>query len=107
MIGDDLAIEVVDATPSRGSMLVKLGLSAPTCPLDIMSKITTPIYSGERLYFGKDIFVEVVDAYPYRNRIQIRLGIEAPRTVTVHRQEIWDKVKNGEANEATQPSSAK
>lgn len=101
MIGDDISIEVVDAVPSRGSMVVKLGMTSTKFP---DAAIVSPINIGERLGIGSDIYVEVIDAYPFRGRIQVKLGIQAPRTVAVHRSEIWEKIKNGEN---TQPGSDK
>jgi carbon storage regulator len=37
---------------------------------------------------------EIVITYTHRERNgKIRLGIEAPREVTVHRREVWERVK--------------
>ena len=30
------------------------------------------------------------------NGNQVRLGIEAPRSISIHRDEIYNKIKNGE-----------
>jgi carbon storage regulator len=53
---------------------------------------------GERIHIGDDVIVTVV-------RIQgdkIRLGIEAPPRITVHREEIYDRLQN--ASPALEPS---
>ncbi|MEM7764437.1 MAG: carbon storage regulator CsrA [Pseudomonadota bacterium] len=50
---------------------------------------------GETVVIGEDISVTVLGV----KGNQIRLGINAPRDVSVHRQEIFDRIQN-EALEA-------
>ncbi len=45
---------------------------------------------GQSVIIGDDITVNVVDI----RGDKVRLGIAAPRSVTVHRQEIYDEIKN-------------
>lgn len=45
---------------------------------------------GERLVIGDDVVVSVLGS---RGQ-QVRLGIEAPKDVTVHREEIYDRIQN-------------
>lgn len=48
--------------------------------------------SGERLIIGDgEITLTVLDV----RGNQVRLGIDAPRHVTVHREEIYKKIKDG------------
>ena len=44
---------------------------------------------GETLMIGDDITVTVLAM----KGNQVRLGVEAPRDVTVHREEIYDRVQ--------------
>lgn len=45
---------------------------------------------GESIVIGDDVVVRVLEV----NGDQIRLGIEAPRSVTVHRQEVFDEIRS-------------
>jgi carbon storage regulator len=45
---------------------------------------------GEAVMIGQDITVKVVEV----KGTQIRLGISAPRDVPVHREEIFERIKN-------------
>ena len=45
---------------------------------------------GETVVIGEDISVTVLGV----KGNQIRLGINAPKDVTVHRQEIFDRIQN-------------
>jgi carbon storage regulator len=45
---------------------------------------------GERLVIGDNVVVSVLGS---RGQ-QVRLGIEAPKDVTVHREEIYDRIQN-------------
>ncbi|MEQ3695851.1 MAG: carbon storage regulator CsrA [Pseudomonadales bacterium] len=45
---------------------------------------------GERLVIGDDVVVSVLGC----RGNQVRLGIEAPRDVSVHREEIYDRIQN-------------
>lgn len=47
---------------------------------------------GETIIIGDDIRIVVVDI----KQNQIRLGIEAPLDVSVHRLEIYERIKNKE-----------
>jgi creatinine deaminase len=60
---------------------------------------------GQSVIIGDDITVNVVDI----RGDKVRLGIAAPRSVTVHRQEIYDEIKNqnqGSANLSQQDVAA-
>jgi carbon storage regulator len=50
---------------------------------------------GETLMIGDGISVTVVGL----NGNQVRLGINAPRDVEVHREEIFDRIKQEKAQE--------
>ncbi|MEL6869939.1 MAG: carbon storage regulator CsrA [Pseudomonadota bacterium] len=45
---------------------------------------------GETVVIGEDVSVTVLGV----KGNQIRLGINAPKTVSVHRQEIFDRIQN-------------
>lgn len=47
---------------------------------------------GESLIIGDDIKVRVLEA----KGNQIKIGIDAPENVSVHRQEIYDRIKRGQ-----------
>lgn len=47
---------------------------------------------GETLHIGNDIQVVVLGV----NGNQIRLGIKAPREVSIHREEIYRRIQEGE-----------
>ena len=63
-------------------------------------------YRDESIYIGDDIIVTVVDIRGDR----VRIGVQAPSDVTVHRQEVYDAIKNGihreEARKTDRHSSA-
>ncbi|VVO61927.1 MULTISPECIES: carbon storage regulator CsrA [Pseudomonas] len=44
---------------------------------------------GEKISIGDDISIRVVAV----NGNNVRFGIEAPKTVSVHRSEIYDRIK--------------
>ena len=48
-------------------------------------------YRDESIYIGDDIVITVVDIRGDR----VRIGVQAPSDVTVHRQEVYDAIKNG------------
>jgi carbon storage regulator len=48
-------------------------------------------YRDESIYIGDDIVITVVDIRGDR----VRIGVQAPPDVTVHRQEIYEAIKNG------------
>lgn len=43
---------------------------------------------GESILIGDDIVVTVLEL----NRDQVRIGIRAPRSVTVHREEVYQEI---------------
>jgi carbon storage regulator len=43
---------------------------------------------GENIVIGDDIIIRVLDVSG-----QVKLGIEAPQDITVHREEIYEKIK--------------
>jgi len=47
-------------------------------------------YRDESIYIGDDIVVTVVDIRGDR----VRIGIQAPPDVSVHRQEVYEAIKN-------------
>ena len=49
---------------------------------------------GESLRLGDDITVTVVSV----KGGNVRLGIEAPRDVAVHREEVYQKISDGEGD---------
>ena len=44
---------------------------------------------GERINIGEDIVVRVVEV----NRGNVRIGIEAPGSVSIYRQEVYEKIQ--------------
>ncbi len=55
---------------------------------------------GEAIQIGPDIIVKVVGMIGDK----VKLGIEAPRSISVHRQEVANLLKN--TNQANQESSS-
>ncbi len=47
---------------------------------------------GESLMVGEDITVTVLGV----KGNQVRIGIDAPKDVAVHREEIFQRIKNGD-----------
>ncbi len=47
---------------------------------------------GESLQIGDNITVKVLDMQGG----QVRIGIEAPRSISVHREEVKQRIDNGE-----------
>ncbi len=52
---------------------------------------------GESITIGDEVTVTVLGA----NGNQIRLGIDAPREVSVHREEIYNRIAEQQRNNAT------
>jgi carbon storage regulator len=44
---------------------------------------------GERLIIGEDIFIEILGV----NGRQVRIGIDAPKDISVHREEIYQRIQ--------------
>jgi carbon storage regulator len=57
---------------------------------------------GESVVIGEDVIVTVLGV----KGNQVRIGINAPKTVAVHREEIFERIKSGRASgdTATTPS---
>jgi len=49
---------------------------------------------GEKIHVGDAITVTVLNA----KGSQVRLGIDAPKDVAVHREEVYEKVKDGDGH---------
>ena len=49
--------------------------------------------AGETLVIGEDVRVKVLEVKGQ----QVRIGVTAPREVAVHREEIYDRIRQGEA----------
>ncbi len=48
---------------------------------------------GETIMINEDIRVTVLGV----KGNQVRVGIDAPKTVAVHREEVYERIKNGRA----------
>lgn len=55
---------------------------------------------GESIVIGDNIKIKVVEI----NNQQIRLGVDAPKNIIVHREEVYNKIK--EENEMSSTSGA-
>ena len=53
--------------------------------------------TNESIIIGEDIVLTVIEI----RRDKVRLGIKAPREVSVHRREIYEAIKRGEAPKET------
>ena len=53
---------------------------------------------GETLVIGDDVTVTVLGV----KGNQVRIGINAPKTVSVHREEIYQRIQAEKANEGNQ-----
>jgi carbon storage regulator len=60
-------------------------------------------YRDESIFVGDDIVITVVDIRGDR----VRIGVQAPSDVTVHRQEVYDAIKNGSHRESSAGSRPK
>ena len=52
---------------------------------------------GESVVIGEDVTVTVLGV----KGNQVRIGINAPKTVAVHREEIFERIKNGQGANTT------
>ena len=57
---------------------------------------------GEAVVIGEDVTVTVLGV----KGNQVRIGVNAPKTVSVHREEIFDRIKNERDNDPTRGSDA-
>jgi carbon storage regulator len=55
---------------------------------------------GESLRIGDDVAVTVLNVQGN----QVRLGIEAPKSVSVHREEVFNRIAQESAGRDTSPS---
>ena len=52
---------------------------------------------GESLMIGDDVTVTVLGV----KGNQVRVGVDAPREVVVHRQEIYERIRAGQAGDGS------
>lgn len=57
---------------------------------------------GETLMIGDEVTVTVLGV----KGNQVRIGINAPKEVSVHREEIYDRIKREQENGTAQPQPA-
>jgi len=57
---------------------------------------------GQSVRIGKDVTVTVLGV----KGNHVRLGIEAPRSVSVHREEVYERIGEARPNEAGQIETA-
>jgi len=58
-------------------------------------------YRDESIYIGDNIVITVVDIRGDR----VRIGVQAPADVTVHRQEVYEAIKNSGSFPSVQPKT--
>ena len=58
--------------------------------------------AGEALMIGDDVSITVLGV----KGNQVRLGIEAPRSIAVHREEIYRRIKREQAGGGSPPEEA-
>jgi len=52
---------------------------------------------GESLIIGDDIFINILGV----NGNQIRIGVKAPKEISVHREEIYNRIQSEKADDKT------
>ena len=57
---------------------------------------------GETLMIGDSVTVTVLGV----KGNQVRVGVNAPKTVSVHREEIFDRIKNERGDDPTRASES-
>ena len=57
---------------------------------------------GETVVIGDDVTVTVLGV----KGNQVRLGVNAPKEITVHREEIFERIKREQADEETEDPRA-
>ena len=55
---------------------------------------------GESVVIGEDVTVTVLGV----KGNQVRIGINAPKTVAVHREEIFERIKSGRTADGNAPA---
>ena len=60
-------------------------------------------YRDESIYIGDDVVITVVDIRGDR----VRIGVQAPPHVTVHRQEVYDAIKNEKLGSGTRKENGR
>ena len=58
---------------------------------------------GESVVIGEDVIVTVLGV----KGNQVRIGINAPKTVAVHREEIFERIKSGRGADGDASDDAK
>jgi carbon storage regulator len=58
-------------------------------------------YRDESIYIGDDVVITVVDIRGDR----VRIGVQAPPNVSVHRQEVYEAIKNDSRKPERAPSA--
>lgn len=56
--------------------------------------------TGESIQIGDQIRIKIIDV----NRQFVKVGIEAPRSVKVHREEIWERIREENIKAGTLPA---
>lgn len=84
------------AGPGGRRLRTGIGYDGGTCPKAgerVMLILTRR--AGETLVIGDDVRVKVLEVKGQ----QVRIGVTAPREVAVHREEIYDRIRQGEGEQ--------